>query len=182
MEPKPRLQPLKVREERSKQFPRKTIAELKASLEQGIPACDLVDPTTEELDDPLPLPDVLKNIIGKTYQIALCVEQDNISRGNDEYKVSEVLTSQNLNHAALEPEVDYPVDLSSMSSSDQSTDVKVHGVLAVDNSKEHDQPKFIHKLDEAGQEAITKVSEAEQKQVLLKNIKLEKLEGQKGAK
>ncbi|EFH57117.1 predicted protein [Arabidopsis lyrata subsp. lyrata] len=292
MEPKPRFQPLKVREERSKQFPRKTIAELKASLEIiwrcdkcntnvssvearywlhldvmdntgesklmlfdsfveqiiGIPACDLVDPTTEELDDPLPLPDVVKNIIGKTYQFALCVEQDNISRGNDEYKVSEVLTSQNLNHPALEPEVDYPVDLSSMSSSDQvlmltnsshhddttntslstpsskrkedtsdrsdqnstskkqctgtqsdvkdncvidldtpekndqSTDVKVDGVIAVDNSKEHDQPKFIHKLDEAGQEAINKVAEAEQKKVLLKKIKVEKLEGQKGAK
>ncbi|XP_020885137.1 uncharacterized protein LOC9316836 [Arabidopsis lyrata subsp. lyrata] len=336
MEPKPRFQPLKVREERSKQFPRKTIAELKASLEVekvklictilsidldwswyyfahikcnrkvlksnkllssgakkiiwrcdkcntnvssvearywlhldvmdntgesklmlfdsfveqiiGIPACDLVDPTTEELDDPLPLPDVVKNIIGKTYQFALCVEQDNISRGNDEYKVSEVLTSQNLNHPALEPEVDYPVDLSSMSSSDQvlmltnsshhddttntslstpsskrkedtsdrsdqnstskkqctgtqsdvkdngvidldtpekndqSTDVKVDGVIAVDNSKEHDQPKFIHKLDEAGLEAINKVTEAEQKKVLLKKIKVEKLEGQKGAK
>ncbi|EFH57028.1 predicted protein [Arabidopsis lyrata subsp. lyrata] len=292
MEPKPRFQPLKVREERSKQFPRKTIAELKASLEIiwrcdkcntnvssvearywlhldvmdntgesklmlfdsfveqiiGIPACDLVDPTTEELDDPLPLPDVVKNIIGKTYQFALCVEQDNISRGNDEYKVSEVLTSQNLNHPALEPEVDYPVDLSSMSSSDQvlmltnsshhddttntslstpsskrkedtsdrsdqnstskkqctgtqsdvkdngvidldtpekndqSTDVKVDGVIAVDNSKEHDQPKFIHKLDEAGLEAINKVTEAEQKKVLLKKIKVEKLEGQKGAK
>ncbi|KAG7578528.1 Nucleic acid-binding OB-fold [Arabidopsis thaliana x Arabidopsis arenosa] len=213
----------------------------------GIPACDLVDPTTEELDDPLPLPDVVKNIIGKTYQFALSVEQDNISRGNDEYKVSEVLTSQNLNHPALEPEVDYPVDLSSMSSSDQvlmltncshkddttntslstpsskrkedtsdgsdqnstskkqctgiqsdvkddgvidldtpekndqSTDVKVDGVIAVDNSKEHDQPNFIHKLDEAGQEAINKVSEAEQKKVLLKKIKIEKLEGQKGA-
>ncbi|CAL9238303.1 unnamed protein product, partial [Arabidopsis halleri] len=335
MEPKPRFQPLKVREERSKQFPRKTIAELKASLEVekvklictilsidldwswyyfahikcnrkvlksnkllssgakkiiwrcdkcntnvssvearywlhldvmdntgesklmlfdsfveqiiGIPACDLVDPTTEELDDPLPVPDVVKNIIGKTYQFALCVEQDNISRGNDEYKVSEVLTSQNLNHPALEPEVDYPVDFSSMSSSDQvlmltnsshndttntslstpsskrkedtsdgsdqnstskkqctgtqsdvkddgvidldtpekndqSTDVKVDGVIAVDNSKEHDQPKFIHKLDEAGQEAINKVTEAEQKKVLLKKIKVEKLEGQKEAK
>ncbi|XP_020879790.1 uncharacterized protein LOC9313413 [Arabidopsis lyrata subsp. lyrata] len=74
------------------------------------------------------------------------------------------------------------IDLDTPEKNDQSTDVKVHGVLAVDNSKEHDQPKFIHKLDEAGQEAITKVSEAEQKQVLLKNIKLEKLEGQKGAK
>lgn len=33
MEPKPRFQPLRVREERSKQFERMTIAELKASFE-----------------------------------------------------------------------------------------------------------------------------------------------------
>ncbi|EFH38859.1 predicted protein [Arabidopsis lyrata subsp. lyrata] len=65
---------------------------------------------------------------------------------------------------------------------DQPTDLKVDGVVDLDNPKEHDQPKFLHKLDEAGQEAITKVSEAEQKKVLLKKIKVEKIEGQKGAK
>ncbi|EFH57053.1 predicted protein [Arabidopsis lyrata subsp. lyrata] len=130
MGPKPRFQPLKVREQRSLGLPLNTIAELKASYE--------------------------------------------------------VLTSQNLNQADLKAEVDYPVDLSSMSSSDQKndqpTDLKVDGVVDLDNPKEHDQPKFLHKLDEAGQEAITKVSEAEQKKVLLKKIKVEKIEGQKGAK
>ncbi|KAG7584110.1 hypothetical protein ISN44_As08g035960 [Arabidopsis suecica] len=214
----------------------------------GTPATELLEGTNEELDDPLPVPDIVKNIIGKTYQFVVLIEQDNISRGNDEYKVNEVLTSQNLNQADLKAEVDYPVDLSSMSSSDQvlmltnssdkdetintslstpsskrkedgsdgsdqnstskkqctgkQSDAKDNGVIGVDNSKktdqptdlnvdgavdldnpkEHDQPKFLHKLDEAGQEAITKVSEAEQKKVLLKKIKVEKIEGQKGAK
>ncbi|EFH39472.1 hypothetical protein ARALYDRAFT_359097 [Arabidopsis lyrata subsp. lyrata] len=100
MGPKPRFQPLKVREQRSLGLPLKTIAELKASYEKN----------------------------------------------------------------------------------DQPTDLKVDGVVDLDNPKEHDQPKFLHKLDEAGQEAITKVSEAEQKKVLLKKIKVEKIEGQKGAK
>ncbi|EFH38653.1 predicted protein [Arabidopsis lyrata subsp. lyrata] len=181
----------------------------------GIPACDLVDPTTEELDDPMPLPDVVKNIIGKTYQFALCVEQDNISRGNDEYKVL-MLTNSSHHDDTTNTSLSTPsskrkedtsdrsdqnstskkqctgtqsdvkdngvIDLDTPEKNDQSTDVKVDGVIAVDNSKEHDQPKFIHKLDEAGQEAINKVAEAEQKKVLLKKIKVEKLEGQKGAK
>ncbi|CAL9248132.1 unnamed protein product, partial [Arabidopsis halleri] len=185
----------------------------------GTPATELLEGTNEaELDDPLPVPDIVKNIIGKTYQF-----------------VSEPQS------ADLKAEVDYPVDLPSMSSSDQvlmrtnssdkddtintslstpsskrkedgsdgsdqnstskkqctgkqsdakdngvigvdnpkkndqPTDLKVDGVIDLDNPKEHDQPKFLHKLDEAGQEA-------EQKKILLKKIKVEKIEGQKGAK
>ncbi|XP_020886960.1 replication protein A 70 kDa DNA-binding subunit B [Arabidopsis lyrata subsp. lyrata] len=194
----------------------------------GTPAYELLEGTDEELDDPLPPPDVVKNIIGKTYQFVVSVEQENISRGNDEYKVTEVLTSQNLNQADPKDECNYSLDLSSMSSSDQvlmltnnsdkegtsndvfstpsskrkedfsdgsdqnstskkqcmekQSDVKVDGVIDVENPKEHDLPKFINKLDEAGEQVITKASEEEQKKVLLKKIKVEKIEGQNGAK
>ncbi|CAE6197850.1 unnamed protein product [Arabidopsis arenosa] len=316
MGPKPRFQPLKVREQRSFGLPLKTIAELKASYEvekvkifctilqidldyswyyyahikcnkkvvqskkllssgakklfyrcekcnaevSAVEArywlhLDVMDSTGESklmLFDSFveqiigtPATELLE---GTNEAFVVLIEQDNISRGNDEYKVNEVLTSQNLNQADLKAEVDYPVDLSSMSSSDQvlmltnssdkdetintslstpsskrkedgsdgsdqnstskkqctgkqsdakdngvigvdnskktdqPTDLNVDGVVDLDNPKEHDQPKFLHKLDEAGQEAITKVSEAEQKKVLLKKIKVEKIEGQKGAK
>lgn len=39
----------------------------------------------------------------------VCVEQDNISRQNDEYRVNEVLTSKNLNQALPKAESDYPI-------------------------------------------------------------------------
>ncbi|AEE32871.1 Nucleic acid-binding, OB-fold-like protein [Arabidopsis thaliana] len=316
MEPKPRFQPLRVREERSKQFERKTIAELKASFEVekvkiicsilsidldyswyyyahikcnkkvfkskktlssgakkiiyrcdkcatdvtsiearywlhldimdntgesklmlfdsfvepiiGCPATELLDVTNEQIDEPQPLPDVVKNIIGKTYQFLVCVEQDNISRGNDEYKVAEVLTSQNINQALPINDSVNPVDHSSISSNDQVlmltnnsekednsqtlsrtplskrkeivddgsdqsstskkqctkdsdetvTDVTV---IDVDNPNDWHEPKFFHKLEEAAQGNLKEVKH-EREKIVLKNIKVEKIDGKNAPK
>ncbi|EFH64590.1 predicted protein, partial [Arabidopsis lyrata subsp. lyrata] len=220
MGPKPRFEPLKVREQRSLGLPLKTIAELKASYEKllsdgakkilnrcekcnaevsavearywlhldvmdntgetklmlfdsfvekiiGTPAYELLEGTDEaELDDPLPPPDVLM----------LTNNSDKEGTSNDVFSTPSSKRKEDFSDGSDQNST------SKKQCMEKQSDVKVDGVIDVENPKEHDLPKFINKLDEAGEQVITKASEEEQKKVLLKKIKVEKIEGQNGAK
>ncbi|XP_024013149.1 uncharacterized protein LOC112087461 [Eutrema salsugineum] len=57
------------------QFPMVTIAELQDYL---------------EIQDPYVVPDVLQNLVGKTFQFLICVEKENLYSGSNTYKVEKV--------------------------------------------------------------------------------------------
>lgn len=72
-----------------------------------------------QIHDPLLIPEEVKSIVGKTHHFVLSVEKDNIYGGNDEYKVDEVLSSQNFIEHQDTTKSDNPTEHSSLSSSDQ---------------------------------------------------------------
>jgi len=57
----------------------------------GCPANNLLDGSFDEIEDPDNIPGSIKNLIGKTYQYLVCVENENVWNGLDTYKVSRVL-------------------------------------------------------------------------------------------
>lgn len=44
--------------------------------------------------DPEAIPDPIRQLVGKTYQYVICVENENIWNGLDTFKVSRVLSNQ----------------------------------------------------------------------------------------
>ncbi|EFH40176.1 hypothetical protein ARALYDRAFT_917789 [Arabidopsis lyrata subsp. lyrata] len=168
MGPKPRFQPLKLREQRSLGLSLKTIAELKASyeIEKVKIFCKVLQIDLDYSWYYYAHIKCNKKVFPSRKLLSSGAKKIFYRCEKCNAKVSAVEASQNLNQADPKDEADYPLDLSSMSSSDQ----------------EHDLSKFLHKLDEAGEQVITKASEDEQKKVLLMKIKVEKIEGQNGAK
>ncbi|KAL9812023.1 putative nucleic acid-binding, replication factor A [Arabidopsis thaliana] len=62
----------------------------------GCPANNLLDGSFEEIEDSDNIPGSIKNLIGKTYQYLVCVENENVWNGLDTYKVSRVLAYDGL--------------------------------------------------------------------------------------
>ncbi|KAL9281036.1 putative nucleic acid-binding, replication factor A [Arabidopsis thaliana] len=52
---------------------------------------DLLDGVyDDDLQDPAKLPPFIKNLVGKTFQLLVCVENDNLSGSNDTYRIGKV--------------------------------------------------------------------------------------------
>jgi len=43
-----------------------------------------------QLQDPAKLPPFIKNLVGKTFQLLVCVENDNLFGSNDTYRIGKV--------------------------------------------------------------------------------------------
>ncbi|KAG7532498.1 Nucleic acid-binding OB-fold [Arabidopsis thaliana x Arabidopsis arenosa] len=85
----------------------------------GESAASVLGGSFNEIEDPEDLPDVVQNLIGKTFLFLLCVEKENIWDGKDCYKVSRVLSKHGLLGDEVPEDSDQVVNPASIVSGDQ---------------------------------------------------------------
>ncbi|KAG7567733.1 Replication protein A OB domain [Arabidopsis thaliana x Arabidopsis arenosa] len=85
----------------------------------GESAASLLGGSFNEIEDPTDLPDVIRNLVGKTFLFLLCVEKENIWDGKDSYKVSRILNKDGLLQEDVIEESEQLVNPASIVSGDQ---------------------------------------------------------------
>ncbi|XP_010484803.1 PREDICTED: replication protein A 70 kDa DNA-binding subunit C-like [Camelina sativa] len=82
-------------------------------------AKEILDGHHDEIQDPTNVPEVLKSLVGKTFQFLASVEIGNLNGGNDTYKVSYVEVGSETYHVDNIEDSEQTLDLSAVVSNDQ---------------------------------------------------------------
>ncbi|XP_024008232.1 uncharacterized protein LOC112084058 [Eutrema salsugineum] len=69
-------------------------------------AAQLLNGSFDEIEDPEAIPQALKDLVGKTYMFAICIEKENVLYGSEIYKYSKAGNGQDLIKIEYESEQD----------------------------------------------------------------------------
>lgn len=73
---------------------------------------------TLQIENPEEIPDPINDLVGKTFQFLLCLENENVLGGYDTFRVAQVWSANNITEMVLEDSDNY-VDPNSIVSGDQ---------------------------------------------------------------
>ncbi|KAL1208874.1 hypothetical protein V5N11_010551 [Cardamine amara subsp. amara] len=128
----------------------------------------------DSMQDPEKLPIAIRNLVGKTVQLLICVEKDNISGANDTYRVGKIWPGTDVE------KIDDTHDSEGTTNSSQIT-LGRQDILMLTNSSE--ASTLSGSTANTPSSKRTKEEELEgsstSKKICLKTIKLEKLEEKK---